>query len=223
MNRKPLHRSRRSSSRSSHDKGFSGSASLFALGSLRDNERTVFEHHVRTGCKSCEQELLGLTEVVENLALAVAPVVPSFGIRERLLASLALKEEEPKTAARRQPVSITAKGILLQQQGLLISRSADMPWEHIAPGFLRKTLFVDHERNYSTHLLRVEPGMRYSSHRHADVEEILVLEGDLNIHGVVMGPGDYCRAEPDSIHQETFTESGCLLLQLTSQLDQIQR
>ena len=223
MNRKPLPRSRRSGSRSSHAKGFSGSAPLFALGSLRGHERTAFEHHVRTGCDSCEQELLGLTHVVENLALAVAPVEPSFEIRQRLLASLGVKEEAKKTGARREPVSMMTKGILLQQQGLLISRSADMPWEQIAPGFMRKTLFVDRERNYTTQLLRVEPGLRYPSHRHADVEEILVLEGDLNIHGVAMRPGDYCRAEPDSIHEETFTESGCLLLQLTSQLDQIQR
>jgi anti-sigma factor ChrR (cupin superfamily) len=221
MNRKPLPRSRRSGSRSSHAKGFSGSAPLFALGSLRGHERTAFEHHVRTGCDSCEQELLGLTHVVENLALAVAPVEPSFEIRHRLMASLATKAERP--AAKREPVSMMTKGILLQQQGLLISRSTDMPWEQIAPGFMRKTLFVDRERNYTTQLLRVEPGLRYPSHRHADVEEILVLEGDLNIHGVAMRSGDYCRAEPNSIHEETFTESGCLLLQLTSQLDQIQR
>jgi anti-sigma factor ChrR (cupin superfamily) len=221
MTRKPLNRSRRNISRSSHGKQFSGSAPLFALGSLGGNERTMFEHHMQAGCESCKQELLGLAHVVENLALAVAPVEPAAGIRERLLATLGI-EKGGKTA-RRETLSMRTKGILLQQRGLLISRSVDMSWEQVAPGFSRKTLFVDHERNYSTCLLRVDAGRRYPSHRHADVEEILVLEGDLNIHGVVMRPGDYCRAEPDSIHEETFTESGCLLLQLTSQLDQIQR
>lgn len=91
----------------------------------------------------------------------------------------------------------------------------------VAPGVLRKVLFVDPKRHYNASLLRVEAGTRYPSHRHVDVEEIMVLEGELHIHGVVMRPGDYCRAEPDSIHRETFTEGGCLLLQLTSQLDQV--
>ena len=62
---------------------------------------------------------------------------------------------------------------------------------------------------------------RYPSHRHAGVEEILLLEGDLHVHGVVMRAGDYCRAEPDSMHEVTFSESGCMLLLRTSQHDEI--
>jgi predicted ChrR family anti-sigma factor len=221
MMRKRRNRSRRHTPGSLHAKSFSGSAALFALGALRGAKKTAFEQHVKERCESCQQELLSLTRAVASLALAVEPAEPSEAIRERLLASLAVKKEN--APAKPELISMRTKGILLQEQGLLISRPADMPWEQVAPGFLRKTLFVDHERHYTTHLLRVEAGTRYPSHRHADVEEILVLEGELNIHGVVMRPGDYCRAEPDSIHQETFTESGCLLLQMTSQLDQIRR
>ena len=91
----------------------------------------------------------------------------------------------------------------------------------MAPGIHRKLLFLDQERDYATSLLRVDAGTHYPSHRHADVEEILVLEGDLHLHGVVMGAGDYCRAEPESIHLETYSETGCLLLQLTSLRDEV--
>jgi anti-sigma factor ChrR (cupin superfamily) len=202
------------------------SAALFALGSLRGEEKASFEEHVQQGCAACEEALGELANVVENLSLAAPATEPSIRVRQRLLDSL---DRESARRARREgsfevhPMPAQQEnGILLQQRGLLISRSSEMPWEQVAPGFSRKTLFVDPVRRYMTCLLRVEAGGRYPSHRHADVEELLVLEGELTIHGVSMRAGDYCRAEADSIHEETFTESGCLLLQMTSQLDQIQ-
>ena len=193
-------------------------AALFALGSLGDEEKVLFEQHMHEGCVVCKNEIRSLNEVALDLALCSPSASPSSRVRERLLESLA--DSKPKADSHSHP-SVVSKGVLLQQPGLLISRSSDMAWETVAPGILRKLLFVDPKRRYNTSLLRVEAGTRYPSHRHADVEEILVLKGDLHIHGVVMGAGDYCRAEPDSIHQETFTKGGCLLLQLTSQLDQI--
>jgi anti-sigma factor ChrR (cupin superfamily) len=193
-------------------------AALFALGSLSGEERVQFERHLQHGCPVCEQEIQSLDEVVRDLALSTPSATPPNRVRERLLKSLA--GSKPKVSSHSQP-SVVSQGVLLQQPGLLISRSSDVSWDNVAPGIERKLLFVDPKRRYNTSLLRVQAGTRYPSHRHADVEEILVLEGDLHIHGVVMGAGDYCRAEPDSIHQETFTEGGCLLLQLTSQLDQV--
>lgn len=193
-------------------------AALFALGSLGGEEKILFEQHLEQGCPACEEEIYSLNGVVRDLALSAPHAAPSSRVRERLLESLA--DAKPKVVSYSHP-SVAPQGVLLQQPGLLISRSSDMPWEGVATGILRKLLFVDPKRHYNTSLIRLEAGTRYPSHRHADVEEILVLEGDLHLHGVVMRAGDYCRAEPDSIHEETFTEAGCLLLQLTSQLDQI--
>lgn len=194
-------------------------AALFALGSLGGEEKAEFERHLQQGCAVCEEEIRSLDEVARDLAFSAPPAAPSSRVRERLHESLAAGSNS-KVGSHPQPSS-ASEGMLLQEPGLLISRSSDMSWEAVAPGILRKLLFEDSKRRYNTSLLRVEAGTRYPSHRHADVEEILVLEGDLHIHGVVMRAGDYCRAEPDSIHQETFTEGGCVLLQLTSQLDQI--
>jgi anti-sigma factor ChrR (cupin superfamily) len=161
-----------------------------------------------------------LDGVAQYLSLSVPSAAPSDEVRKRLINSIRVGQE-PKASSRSQE-SLVSKGILLQQPGLLISRSQYMPWQDVAPGISRKLLFVDSDRHYNTSLIRLQAGTRYPSHRHADVEEILVLEGDLHLHGVVMHPGDYCRAEPESIHQETFSESGCVLLQLTSQHDQIE-
>ena len=195
-------------------------AALYALGSLAGEERVLFEEHLNQGCSLCEQEIRSLDGVAQYLSLSVPSAAPSDEARKRLINSIRVGQE-PKASSRSQE-SLVSKGILLQQPGLLISRSEYMPWQDVAPGISRKLLFVDSDRHYNTSLIRLQAGTRYPSHRHADVEEILVLEGDLHLHGVVMHPGDYCRAEPESIHQETFSESGCVLLQLTSQHDQIE-
>ena len=188
-------------------------AALYALGSLDGDEKARFEQHLRDGCTVCEQEVRKLSGVVEELSLSAPPAEPSSGTRERLLASL---DREAGSATKS-----TSLSTLMPQGVLLIARPSDMSWEEVVPGIRRKLLFVDEERHYNTALVRVEAGTRYPSHRHADVEELMVLEGDLNVHGVSMRAGDYCRAEPDTVHQETFSESGCLLLLLTSQRDQV--
>ena len=113
-------------------------------------------------------------------------------------------------------------GILLDKAGLLIARSPDLPWQpQGSPGVSIKVLFTDPERDYITALGRMEPGTEYPRHRHDDVEELYVLEGDLVVEGHVMRPGDYCRAEPDSIHGETRSETGCLFLMMCSRQDEL--
>ena len=196
-------------------------AALYALGSLGGEEQGRFEQHLRQGCASCEEELRSLGAVVDALALSAPLASPSVKLRQRLLDAVGTAVTGPSAAARGDTPRVSS-GVLLQQPGLLISRSQDITWEEVAPGIARKLLYLDVERAYATSLIRLAADTRYPSHRHADVEEILVLEGDLQLHGVTMRAGDYCRAEPDSIHLETYTESGCLLLQLTSQHDQIQ-
>jgi anti-sigma factor ChrR (cupin superfamily) len=202
-----------------HSEDSAASAALFALGSLRGEEKAVFEQHIREGCEICDKDILDLAGVVENLALAVPPVEPSAAIRQRLLDSVTANPRRPAGPELLR----NTKGVLLQQSGLLIARSADMSWERVAPGISRKILSVDSNRSCCTSLIRAEAGTRYPRHRHAGVEELLVLEGDLHVHGVIMRVGDYCHAEPDSIHEETFTEGGCILLQVASQFDQIER
>jgi anti-sigma factor ChrR (cupin superfamily) len=187
-------------------------AALYVLGALVGDEKATFEEHLRQGCETCQREIQSLEPVRDGLALSARPADPPARVRQRLLGALG-------NAASSRP--FVSPGILLQQPGLLISRPLDMEWEKVAPGIHRKLLFLDKKRDYATSLLRVDAGTHYPSHRHADVEEILVLEGDLHLHGVVMGPGDYCRAEPESIHLETYSESGCLLLQLTSLHDEV--
>ena len=194
-------------------------AALYSLGSLSQEEKSLFELHLQEGCSECAREIHTFQGVVEDLLVSVPAIAPSANARERLFASIRAGD---KSAATKEPqLSVAPRGVLLQQPGLLIERSSEMPWETVAPGIERRVLFMDLERNYITALVQVQPGTSYPSHRHASVEELLVLEGDLHVHGVVMRAGDYCRGEPDSIHDITFSESGCRLLLRTSLHDEI--
>ncbi len=50
--------------------------------------------------------------------------------------------------------------------------------------------------------------------------KLYMLAGDLRVEGYPMGPGDYCRADPLTIHGEIRTESGAVFLTLSSQRDE---
>ena len=62
-----------------------------------------------------------------------------------------------------------------------------------------------------------DPGARLPRHRHDDVEELYILSGDLSVSGEVVRAGDYCRAYADTVHEESFSETGCLFLLMASQ------
>jgi len=173
---------------------------------LDEAERTVFEAHLEQGCEACEAELSSLRGVADGLA-TVASIDPPPGLRQRLMAKVG--------SAPRSP------GILFEESGLLISRSAELVWEPLAPGIQFKPLFMDSDRFYNTMLVRMDSGARYPGHRHHDVEELFVLSGDLHISGEVMRQGDYCRADTDTLHGETFSELGCLFLLMASQKNEI--
>jgi quercetin dioxygenase-like cupin family protein len=97
-----------------------------------------------------------------------------------------------------------------------------MTWEPAPlPGIFSKLLFNDVNRQYVTQIVRMDPGTTYPSHRHSQVEELYLLEGDLLVEGQKMGPGDYCRGEPESVHGEVYTETGALFFVLSSPQDEI--
>jgi anti-sigma factor ChrR (cupin superfamily) len=67
----------------------------------------------------------------------------------------------------------------------------------------------------------MDRGTSYPPHRHADVEECYVLQGDLRVAGRVLRAGDYQRADRDSVHGVQSTENGCLLLIVSSTDDEL--
>ena len=64
--------------------------------------------------------------------------------------------------------------------------------------------------------MRIAAGTRYAPHRHTEVEELSVLESGYSIAGHEMTVGDYHRAEAGTVHHDTSTDDGCLLLVISS-------
>ncbi|MDX2272961.1 MAG: cupin domain-containing protein [Cyanobacteriota bacterium] len=104
---------------------------------------------------------------------------------------------------------------------LLVRRLESLLWREIGiPGVVVAILHEDPQRRQRTALLKAAPGSHYPWHRHAGVEEILMLEGSLVVGEQVFRAGDYLRSDPGSVHGP-HTEEGCLFLVRTSMDDQM--
>ena len=94
-------------------------------------------------------------------------------------------------------------------------------WDEVAPGIFCKKLATDTEKNCVSMLVRLAPGTEYLPHRHAGIEELHLLHGELMIDEKKLYPGDYNRAEVDSVDYRVWTETGCTCVLLTSTKDVI--
>ena len=88
-----------------------------------------------------------------------------------------------------------------------------------APGLAYNVLGVDSERDRVSLLVRLAPGAEYPPHRHAGVEELYLLHGELMIDDRKLYPGEYNRAEPGSADQRVWSETGCTCVLITSTRD----
>src|SRR5271154_3484441 len=188
-------------------------ASLYALDALPQQDKAAYESHLGAGCAVCLAEVASFRKVTGEIAFSVDPVSPPPALLTRLLQSVA------KTA---QQSAQNPPGVVCDKDGVLIARPAEMSWRAAElPGVFLKVLYNDAARGYTTAMVRMTPGTHYPSHKHAGVEELFLLEGDLHIGDLAMQGGDYCRGEAGSIHQELATENGCLFVVTSSDHDQL--
>jgi anti-sigma factor ChrR (cupin superfamily) len=176
-------------------------AAMSVLGALTDAESSALNAHLAQGCDACQQEIRMAGEIGVGLGEAVATDPPA-SLRDKLLSSI--KERPP------------VPGVLLHEQGIFIARPDELPWRQLAPGVEVKLLHRDTVRRYQSVLLRIAPGASLYRHHHPEAEEVFVLSGDVSIFGKRMFAGDYCHAEADSIHPESYSECGCVMFIVAS-------
>jgi quercetin dioxygenase-like cupin family protein len=177
-------------------------AALFALGLLPAEEAAAFEEH-SGACSVCAEEIRHFRETAAHMGFAADPVQPHPRVRERLLA-----------AVRQSRVDLPS--------GVSVIRAAEGKWRRTPwAGVTYKNLYSDPATNYFTSLLRIEAGAQYPPHRHTGVEQCLVLEGSVRLGGAVLYPGDFELADAQSVHGVIETDTGCLLLIIASQSDEI--
>jgi putative transcriptional regulator len=172
---------------------------LYALGALSQQEARVVEQHLAEGCEACASELKPFESVVEALGFAVLPATPPGSVRAKLISGLA---EETRSIS--PPLREALKNYSL--------RANEGQWKETAPGIFEKQLFSDRRRGTVTTLIKVMPGIKLPSHRHAGREECLVIEGDFHVGGEEFGPGDYRCAMAGTIDETSFSINGALLL-----------
>jgi anti-sigma factor ChrR (cupin superfamily) len=181
--------------------------SSYALGALEDRETELFKRLLGEDPSSSEKELKGFEEVVELLGFSAPSVTPPSGLKDRLL--------------RRIREKAITKEKVKEREGFLYVRSQEGEWKDIAEGVSLKPLFYDPIRQYATALVRMSAKTHFPNHRHTEAEECYVIEGAIEMGGQLFRKGDYIRAEAGSIHEGIYSESGCTLLILSSQRNEV--
>lgn len=166
---------------------------MSVLGALASAERSAFAAHFERGCSVCANEIHLAAEIAMGLAPEIEPPVT---LRTRVL---------DRIAATPEP------GVVSPKPGITISHGEELGWRKLTRGIDVKTLYTDTDRRYRSVLLRFAPGAKLFKHRHPKMEEVFVVSGEVWIHGLRMSVGDYCRADADSIHEESYSDNGCVV------------
>ena len=177
-------------------------AALYALGALNQDEAHSFEEHLGEGCDVCRAEVEAFGGVVAALSFGVAEESPSEEVKKKL--QLRLDEDQRGRKDRRTSSIVSSQ--------FLSVRSDEGEWQEIQAGVLIKQLFIDNKTGIATSLVRMSPGTSLPRHRHNDIEQFYIMEGDCHVQGEILGPGDYHCAGPGSIHATTYTIGGTLFL-----------
>ena len=131
-------------------------------------------------------------EAAALLAEGVTPAPPELSVRARLLDRVSAFEQlKPVADVRRDENTWIYSGL---------------------PGIEIKPLFKEAALGRSTYLVRMEPGARLPGHRHGDIEQCLVLEGDIRWGDLTYEKGDFIVMGKNTDHPEIYTEKGNLLL-----------
>jgi len=88
-------------------------------------------------------------------------------------------------------------------------------------GILFKMLFQDPKSKKMTVLARIPAGARMPPHRHEGLEECLVLEGSLWTDGVLLHAGDYIVTQDQTVHEDTWSPEGALVMLKTYMSDEL--
>ena len=175
---------------------------LHALQSLPLSEIATVEAQL-AACAECRQEFDSLRRMVTSFVAWPTDILrPPGSLWDRLARRIAAD-----TGTR--PLPMPGAG------------PAEPEWKDVAPGIWCKLLATDAKNNRVSMLVRLAPGADYPPHRHAGVEELYLLHGELMVDERKLYPGDYIRAEAGSADRRVWSQTGCTCVLLTSTHDVI--
>ncbi|MGJ8725345.1 MAG: cupin domain-containing protein [Roseibacillus sp.] len=193
-----------------HDSPAGDSTELAALKSLHALDGADAE--ALAHCSQCRlgQTLLASQGFEETVATMTAniypPAQPSPDLKGKIFA--AIGETEPGSEAQEQEEPQGGYHFIGDQEG---------EWKSLPGGKIRiKTLSDLPESPHTTMMLEADPGAVFLPHAHEGMEEILLISGDLDTLGRRLGPGDYLRHDPNTLHAKAISENGCRALLITA-------
>jgi ChrR Cupin-like domain len=180
-------------------------APLYVLDLLNESERDWVERQILETPELAEE--LSQYEVAATALPYSAPLVKvADDLEGRLFDALGLAPPEDSFPHAKD----------LKENSFLSVRFQDIEWQaHPVPGVEVSIFYTDSMTQRISGVLKAAPGMQYPPHRHAGVEEIFMISGDLRMGTEVYGPGDYIRSSPGSVHAP-HSQDGCMFFFNTS-------
>lgn len=183
-------------------------AALYALGALTQHEARAVETMLAEPGNALADEIAAFESVTTLLGLAADERTPSPAVKKTLLAQIFNTEPAHSSFGEEFQLPFAAHDF----SQVFSLRADEGDWKEIGPGLTAKTLFVDGTRGMVTSLVKMAPGGALPPHRHKGEEQFYVIEGDCYVHDTRLGPGDFHRAAPGSVHESTYTIGGTTLL-----------
>jgi hypothetical protein len=184
-----------------HDDRHAELVALYALHALPADDVAAAGAGIAE-CPGCRDELARLGPIVSSFVSWPTDVLrPAQSLWDRLAERIAAETGQPAL-----PPSPPQAG---------------PDWREVAPGISVKILSADAARDMVSMLVRLTPGTDYPSHRHAAVEELHLLHGELFVDDRTLYPGDYLRSEPGTADGRVWSETGCTCVLMTSLRDAI--
>ncbi len=131
---------------------------------------------------------------------------------ETRLAPLGLLREAELPAGMLERIEAAIDRSSVELPGTLTLHAGTGEWTGVSPGLRIKMLNRIETQQRQTFMAWLEPGAEYVDHDHEQDEEIYMIEGDLIIGPVVLGPGDFHVARAGRHHPVHRTTKGCLCI-----------
>jgi len=168
---------------------------VLRVGSTADAERLAAE---LSECADCRREIEMLEPVVAAFGAWPTDVLQPPDSAWDRLASRISTERDDRPAAAPPPTW------------------SEPEWREVSAGIRVKLLATDADRNRVSMLVRLDPGVEYPPHRHAEGEELHLLDGELVIDDKTLQPGDYYSAPSGSNDRRVWSQTGCTCVLITS-------
>ena len=93
-----------------------------------------------------------------------------------------------------------------------VLKNQDVVWrESGVEGILRGTLW-NSGQDVAAELCRMRAGSEYPEHQHAAWEQMLVIEGSINVDGITLAAGDYAFTVPGESHRVVAEQDALVFL-----------